>query len=206
MHEGNVVECVYGTSYEQHERAKKKLYAEALADAKANADNSYGLNESPRWYDREFNSYRDAYNFLMKDFGDYGVCGCRYRVYQENKKAVSLLRKKKELTDKAIAMNKDLNAYVEKSNVKNHKSTYVGCPKCGSKLHTDYVPLQKYTQKCPLCGENLFSPTIQARIQKYKDDIGEIYDQVAKLDKEIEVAKQASKYTVMLMLKYEYHC
>ena len=157
----------------------------------------------------EFDSYEDACAYLSSHDGFYWQGGCRYREYANvaNKKSESLKKKAEVAHNKKVEMKTDLDLYVKKNNVKNRKSVYVGCPKCGSKLHKDYIPLLSYSQNCPCCKTNLFSATVQTRIEKYRKDIADLEKQELDLTKQANKEKQSkAKYKVMLALKYEYHC
>ena len=46
-----------------------------------------------------------------------------------------------------------LNEYVKKTDCKNYKSKYIGCPQCGSKINKEYI----YNCRCPVCREDLRS-------------------------------------------------
>lgn len=109
------------------------------------------------------------------------------------KKSVKLERlekKLKELNGKKDLMEKAMSDYVTKNNVKNRKTVYVGCACCGSKINKNYIPLQMYSQNCPMCHTDLFSDTVKARIKKYREDIADFEKQVAKINKDIEIERK----------------
>lgn len=214
------VKCEYGTTYEQHRKAEAKLVKEAEQICKNRSEFNHGLDDRPYWLSAEFESEEEAWEFLEK-YNDWdGAWGCTYKVYdkKENKKSESLKKKYYELKDKYDAMKHDFYAYAKKSDIKLHKSAYIGCPKCGSKLNKDYLKLESWDrydfdkkvttyrcrQLCPLCATNLLSPTIQARVQKYDEDLIALEKQCRVAWNAIEEAKKTGKYKLMLMLKFDY--
>lgn len=87
--------------------------------------------------------------------------------------------------------------YSNKHHVKNRKSQYVGCQKCGSKLNKDYVPDDNC---CPLCHTPLYSKTDLETLKRYDDNI-------QRWSKELEDKKQKSiKYDdVVWHVNTRYH-
>ena len=86
-----------------------------------------------------------------------------------------------------------LNIYHEKNNLekyikrtkgcRNHKSKFVGCPKCGSRLNKKFIS----NDKCPLCGQDISSSTVKKTIKRYKNNIKE-------MEKELREEKEKLSY------------
>lgn len=208
-HSVNVITADYGKTEKEHKQAMAQLEFEANQQSEWYSDGHNGLDGKVNWLNREFDSYNEAEDFLTNHDGFYWQGGCRYRVYEKttNKKSESLKKKAETIKEKLGKMKNDLTDYVAKNNVKNRKSVFVGCPKCGSKLHKDYIPIQYYSQNCPLCHTDLFSPTVHTRIEKFRKDINDLEKLYETTLKDAEKATQVKgKYKVRLALKYEYHC
>lgn len=109
------------------------------------------------------------------------------------KKSTKLERLEKrlnELNGKKTTMESDMSSYVKKNDVKNRKTMFVGCAKCGSKINKNYIPLQMYSQNCPMCHTDLFSDTVQTRIKKYRKDIADYEKQINGIQQDIATERR----------------
>lgn len=90
-----------------------------------------------------------------------------------------------------------LNEYVKKTDCKNYKSKYIGCPQCGSKINKEYI----YNCRCPVCREDLRSETTKNTINRYKDNI-------KKITKELRIEKEkcSNKAKTKYLLLFEEYC
>ena len=90
-----------------------------------------------------------------------------------------------------------LNEYVKKTDCKNYKSKYIGCPQCGSKINKEYI----YNCRCPVCREDLRSETTKNKINRYKDNI-------KKITKELRIEKEkcSNKAKTKYLLLFEEYC
>lgn len=92
-----------------------------------------------------------------------------------------------------------LNIYHEENNLekyikrtkgcRNHKSKFVGCPRCGSRLNRKSIN----NDKCPLCGQDISSSTVKKTIKRYKNNIKEMEKELRK-EKEKLSYKAKTKY------------
>ena len=92
-----------------------------------------------------------------------------------------------------------LNIYHEENNLekyikrtkgcRNHKSKFVGCPRCGSRLNRKSIN----NDKCPLCGQDISSSTGKKTIKRYKNNIKEMEKELRK-EKEKLSYKAKTKY------------
>lgn len=88
---------------------------------------------------------------------------------------------------KELEWNSKRDAYINSHSIHNRKSTYIGCPECGSKLYLGYIK----GEKCPLCNTDLRP---ESTIEKIK-----WYDQKTKEC----IKKHKQEYW---LAKIEYHC
>lgn len=118
-----------------------------------------------------FKSYEEAEEYLDSDEltrmysrrKNYGVRFLSYDNVKPSKKVEELRRRIDETYVKSVE-------YGKMHSVKNFKSTYVGCPKCGSRLKADLV----FGDRCPLCHTDLRSETTLKTLARYKEKINEL--------------------------------
>ena len=211
-HSVNFCNGKYGKNAKEIEQNKARLLSVINEECIHYSDNHGGLPSRMEWFNKEFDSYDDAEEWLENYASGkfYPEVACTYKRYETKSSAKSerIEKKIKETSDKEQAERKALEDYMEKNSAKNRKSVYVGCPKCGSKLHKDYVVVNPYWKQmpCPLCKEDLFSDTVKTRILKYKESIAALGKSVEQLQKDLEVARRTSKYELRWLVRYEYHC
>ncbi len=64
-----------------------------------------------------------------------------------------------------------LGKYIKKSRgCRNHKSKFIECPGCGSRLNRKSIS----DDKCPLCGQDISNSTVKKTIKRYKNNIKEM--------------------------------
>ena len=107
-------------------------------------------------------------------------------------------KKMETIQSRMESINKKQADYISKNHIKNHKSKFITCPKCGSKVNVEYV--DTYYDQCPVCGCDLRSDTVKQTIERYAERINECKDQLR-----TEKKKLASKAPVCWLVKYEYH-
>ena len=78
--------------------------------------------------------------------------------------------------------------------MKNRKSEYIGCPKCGSKLFREYLK----AEFCPLCRTDLRSQTTLEALANFDKRREKVQDQ-------LEAEKEKQNGEVRWLIKYEYH-
>lgn len=139
-------------------------------------------------YDDEQAAVDAIDNFDRGWYDDHAVL-----FYNTDKLESAATRKiEKQITD----TQKKRSDYIDAHHVKNRKSAYVGCPKCGSKLSREHL----HTDTCPLCREDLRSETVKARIAGYDEKIETLREKLRG-----EKAKLVKKAPVMWLVKFEYH-
>lgn len=188
---------------------QKKSIQKVLDDyATHNGDGQIGLGSNINWTSMEFESFDEAQDWLENHEGFYWQGAAKFKVYEKsaNSKFERFEKKIDSLNQKLAKAKADMTDYVEKNNVKNRKSIYVGCQNCGSKLHKDYIPLQMYSQNCPLCHTDLFSETAKNRIKAYRSQIDYLNKQIEQTKKDMEKSKRTCKFTWWWAVKFEFHC
>lgn len=98
-------------------------------------------------------------------------------------------KKMKNLHERIKKEETKLNEYVKKTDCKNYKSKFVGCPRCGSRLNRKSIN----NDKCPLCGQDISSSTVKKTIKRYKNNIKEMEKELRK-EKEKLSYKAKTKY------------
>lgn len=84
----------------------------------------------------------------------------------------------------------NLEKYIKRSRgCRNHKSKFVGCPRCGSRLNRKSIS----NDKCPLCGQDISSSTVKKTIKRYKNNIKEMKKELRE-EKEKLAYKAKTKY------------
>jgi len=132
--------------------------------------------------DRFDNGWYDDHAVLFKNVGKVGATK---KMEDLRRRIDETARKKSELMVSA--------------HCKAKKSAYTSCPKCGSKLANKYI---RNDNRCPLCGESLYSDTVKARIKGYDEKRMALSKQLDKLGAEQE---RRAKGDICWLIKYEYH-
>ena len=190
------------------EKQKKEIQCALDNYATHHGDGQIGLGNKIEWTSKEFESFPEAQEWLENHEGFYWQGAAKFKVYEKssNNKSERLQKKQEELQKKRVKIKSDLSDYVEKNNVKNRKSAFVGCPVCGSKLNKEYIPIQFYSQNCPLCHSDLFSETTKNRIKNYRIQLDDLEKQIEQVQKQKEKAKKTGKFTWKWAVKFEFHC
>lgn len=180
---------------------KGMMIATAEDQAIYASDMRDGLPSSIRFL--EENTYIDkeeAYGAIRKlDRDHYDQLAVKFISYEDVKETKTIIN----LGDRIARMNDSLIDYKSKSSIKNRKSQYVGCTKCGSKINKDYVKDLGYNwNRCPLCMEDLSSETVKASLANKEDKIAELQDDLA--DKR-RLNQRKGKKSVKWLVKIEYH-
>lgn len=198
----------YGKSEKQRKEIKQQICFEADEWSRYNSDTRSELPDSIKFESyKVFDSYDDAKEYLENHSGFYYQGAVLYKSFEKkaNAKSERIEKKMKDVDDKILVLQIALSKYVAKNDVKNRKSLYIGCTKCGSKLNKNYIRLGPVSQWCPVCNENLFSETVKSRISKYQEDIEAQEKLYKSLIKERDKAKLVGKYELKWCVKLECH-
>ena len=152
-----------------------------------------GLPMPIRWVDSIFESYDDARKYIEREDERtwYNCMAVKYKEYKRNPNSKAILDLDKRIKDQYDNIEK----IKKEASIKNRTSKYIGCPACGSSLSSEHL----HGEKCPLCGNDLRSPTNLNRIananRKYND----------LLTKRAEQIKKDNKPEIRWLVKIEYH-
>lgn len=174
-------------------------------DARANglsirySDNRGELANLIRFFDHKiYKDLDEAHDAISeKDNGWYDQLAVKYYSYEKVNETKTITNLKNRINQK----EKELCEYKDKNSVTNRKSTYIGCPNCGSKLKREHMDKFRYNT-CPLCGSDLSSNTVKKSIINKKENISKMRK---KLAKDIKANNQKGKKTVKWLVKIEYH-
>ena len=114
-------------------------------------------------------------------------------------KAIENLRVKLE------SYREDLIEYKSKNSIKNRKTKFVGCDSCGSKINKEYISDFTHSHLwncCPLCQNDLSSPTIQKSIENKLERIAKTEQT---LSDSIKINSRKGKKKIMWLVKTEFH-
>lgn len=103
------------------------------------------------------NSREDA----EKIVGSFYITAISYRGEAEDTEEIKVLRVK------VSEMQERIKKFAEENSVKTFTSKTIGCKKCGSSLAKDYLK----SDICPLCGNDLRSPTTIERENALKQKV-----------------------------------
>lgn len=139
-------------------------------------------------------SYEEALEMIAKfDSGFYDDHAVQY-------KDKSVLKPTKQMETLRARMHKnieDKRDYAEKHSIRERKSEFAGCKKCGSKIATKYMR----ADRCPVCGNDMRAEYVIERLKKYDDDLDKMRTQYAELEK-----NQKGKCPIRWLVKVEVHC
>lgn len=169
---------------------RKGIEADIAACARRNGDGWLG---PMHWHDevKPLRNYEEAQRWITAhDKGWYDDHAVRYYDYEN----VKPTKKMGELSQKIRALWDAKEAYAKEHSVKNRKSEYIGCPKCGSKLFREYLK----AEFCPLCRTDLRSQTTLEALANFDKRREKVQDQ-------LEAEKEKQNGEVRWLIKYEYH-
>ena len=126
------------------------------------------------------------------DNGWYDDHAVLFRDLDSVKESREIINIKERLKKTQVAKTE----YIRANPVTNRSSEFIGCKNCGSKLSRTHLR----ANNCPLCGNDLRSPTVLSRIKAYDAKID-------KLQSELTAAKlrQKDNADVCWLQKIEYH-
>ena len=139
-------------------------------------------------------SYEDAVEHIASwDTGWYSDHAVQFK----DRDALKPTKQMESLRMKADKIRADKAEYIKKHSIKERKSEYSGCKKCGSRLSNKHLR----SNRCPLCGADLRADYIVERIDKYDKDCEETLKKLEELKR-----KQSGKCLIRWLVKVEVHC
>lgn len=152
----------------------------------------YGTGNIRFYYEKEFNTYEEAEEYLYHLDGWYVGAAVKYRNYRDVKDTAEITRLRKQIKD-----TRERSAAFEKSHrVYDFKADFIGCRKCNSKINRTYIR----GNVCPICHADLRSQSILDKLKGYQDKIDELEKRIIQ-----EQTKQKEKAQVLWLVKFEYH-
>lgn len=157
-----------------------------------------GLYNRIRFIDLTFDYRENAEEYIKaNDTGWYDQLAVKYRFQKDFKPSKTLLN----LQSRVAKAYKELYDLSYKFHFADHKSEFIGCKGCGSKISLKY--LRRNT--CPVCGFDMRPKTTLDKIEALKLKHDEL--QKAAHDKEHEERmKSIKKAETFWLVKTEYHC
>lgn len=151
------------------------------------------LKKSNHWHEGTvYDSEEDAREAISRfDNGWYDDHAVLFRDTSALESAAT-----KRIAEQIAKTKEKKRDYVEANHVTSRKSTFIGCPHCGSKLSREHLK----RDTCPLCGTDLRSETVRSRIEGLDEKRRELESRLVD-----EKKKLAKKAPVKWLVKYEYH-
>jgi len=176
--------------------SKEKIFAEVNERAIHEGDYHCGVDPI-EWRNECFNSKEEAEVFIDKHDHPYASIAVRYK-YQENFKPSKTLQ---SMNDKAVQAAKTYFELRDRKHFKDHKSAFIGCKHCGSKLATEYI---RSRNSCPVCNQDLRPKTVLDRLASLKTKMEELKKAADTKERE-ERLKNISKAQEFWLVKTEFH-
>ena len=175
---------------------KGKVLAEIERIAEEQGDGGYLANLT--WHEGTVYHNRGAAEDAIERFGGYRGDYSDHAVLFLDLEAVKGIKAVDALNTRIGLEIEKRDKYVNANLVRDRKSAFIGCPKCGSKIAREYIPK---TNVCPLCRTDLRSDTVKKRVQAYDERI-----QALRMRREAELQKAEKMAPVRWLVKFEFHC
>lgn len=180
---------------------KNTIEARVNEDAIYESDSRSELPSHIRFIEGKVYSDKQAAEDAIEklDKGWYDQLAVKFYHFEEVKETKTIIN----LRERIVKAEQSLLDYKSTSAIKNRKSQYAGCPKCGSKVNKDYIADSGYRwNKCPLCDEQLSSKTVLNSIVNKNDKIDEM---TKELNKKVRENNKKGKKSVKWLVKTEFH-
>ncbi len=177
-------------------KAKVQEYWDDVVRHEDYGEGASGLPNSIRWTNYVFESKDEAMQYIEREderhwYNCMAVQFKQYPMAKDTKAIEDLRRRRAEAGDR-------LTRTLESAKIQHRTSEKIGCPKCGSSLALKYLR----GQNCPLCGEDLRSPTNLDRIAKAKENISNLNKLIREAE---EKESRKLKPKICWLVKVEYH-
>lgn len=149
------------------------------------------LSQSIRWIDHVCDSYDEAMEFIKNsDSGWYDQLAVKFKKTKETAKLSKVKERYNQLNMEYETMLADITSLT------GVKAQLLTCRHCNSKIAASYIK----NYRCPVCGEDLRSPTYKDRLAAKKIAV----KKAETLLKE-ETKKASAHGEVFWLVKTEYH-
>jgi superfamily II helicase len=149
------------------------------------------------WEDKKFITQEQAGEALF-ELHDKWDDALAVSFLLEAKKDKKVQRKLDGLQERVVKVNKKSKEYVERSqkNFFDSSIKFATCKSCESKLRRELLHKQinhwgKSKTDCVLCGESLFSNTVNTRIKDYALKSQELYKEIEELEKSLYLKSES---------------
>lgn len=178
----------------------QKIEAELNELARYESDGGCGLGRSISWNkSKVFESFKAAKQYIEDNF-----CNGRYEqvavMYREPTKPSAKLT---QLQERLKVAHQRWEKLVNADYFASLTSTFVSCPKCGSKLNREYLMRTHRKCYCPLCSVDMRPITTKNRILAAEAAYHKVEEQIEEEMKKIGSSSRNSK--LMWLVKVEYH-
>ena len=176
----------------------KERIEKVLNDRAERDGDGGGLYARIRFVDLTFDSEEEAGKYIQaNDTGWYDQLAVKYRLQKDFKPSKAL----SNLKARVAKAHTEYNNLACNFHFANHKSEFIGCKRCGSKISLKYLR----RNACPVCGFDMRPKTTLDKIEALKLNYDEL--QKAAHDKEHEERmKSIKKAETFWLVKTEYHC
>lgn len=138
-------------------------------------------------------SYKDACEKIKQNDGEYDNIIVAYKELPNGATSSRL----KGLTQKANKLQREIRNEEIKDYFSEFKSAKITCQNCGSSINRNYLR----GHSCPVCRADMRPATELARINKKKEKISLISEQIEEETKKL----LKKKYNTRYLIKFEYH-
>ncbi len=189
--------------FDYNDKSKIKSEWDAAVDQSKNEDGcSYSgqigmLGSIGSWEDKKFSTKEQAVDWLLDNHEKWNNA-MAVSFLLEAKKDKKVQRKLDSLQEKAVKVNEKSKEYIERSqkNFFDSSLKFATCKGCESKLRRELLHKQtnhwgRSKTDCLLCGESLFSNTVNAKIKDYALKSQELYKEIEGLEKGLYLESDA---------------
>jgi len=183
--------------FNYNDKSKIKSEWDAEVDQSKNEDGcSYSgqigmLGSIGSWEDKKFTTKDKAIDWIF-DNHDKWDNAMAVSFLLEAKKDKKVQRRLDGLQEKVVKVNENSIEYIERSqkNFFDSSLKFATCKSCESKLRRELLHKQinhwnRSKTDCILCGESLFSNTVNTRIKDYDLKSQELYKEIEELKKSL---------------------
>ena len=169
------------------------------ADRQENMFPSYHGNMSIL-EDKLFDNYHEAYEYIRNLAGGYCDTAVRFRDTESiDLELPKYLINKDERIKREEKLLSELTA---NRHFKDHKSNYISCKGCGSKINTEFM---RDRNNCPVCRADMRPKSTLERIEKKEELVKRLESE---LDQELNDfhKKQIDKYPIKWLARITVRC
>lgn len=131
--------------------------------------------------DKIFDSFEEAEDYSNKIYSKWARKKNILLAFREEGKETKKIKDLKKRIESELEKKEQ---YYEAHKPRNFKSSYLGCPSCGSKVNKNHI----VNYCCPVCGSDLKSETVKKTLDRYDEKVKKL-----KLDIKQEERKQTRK-------------